>query len=541
MKIQDGIRLILCVAVIAGLWACDADPVEMNGGKLPDKDGLENTYGMLRSNRASGNQVRMVISEGSGFVTDRLFYQITQPAQNGLSIEARIDASKLEAFNATAEATYTMLPDANYDFLDGKKFELSQTDKRSAGRRLKISAANLAPGNYLLPVTVSMGDTEAEKETIYYRVVVRQRQMGDFELDEDIFTVFYLNTTTYDPRLIDDYFMRKEETMDWTEVWYRTIGNIVNLETCTLGYDEATGRALLKLTSDMRYVLDHADTYIRPLQDKGRKICLCLEGGGSGLGFCNLSDTQIADFAAQVKAVIAEFGLDGINLWDRNSGYGKEGMPAMNKTSYPKLVVALRDALGADKLLTLTDHKEPTEYFWDRSADGTNGIAVGEYLDYAWSGYRDGMEKVQICDPWHPGATGEDGLELVSPYTHKPIAGLDASKYGCINIPWYGSDMRDFNSDQLTYHVMYWRQAGYKPNQILVFEDARTNRQDKYEGMWDQCLSSAYRFFADDGVTFFENDEWGGWGEEDNFYSFDPGNLRNMENQTGYDKWLKDW
>lgn len=34
-----------------GLTACDADPVEREGGKLPDKDGLENTYGMLRSTR----------------------------------------------------------------------------------------------------------------------------------------------------------------------------------------------------------------------------------------------------------------------------------------------------------------------------------------------------------------------------------------------------------------------------------------------------------------------------------------------------------
>ena len=54
----------------------------------------------------------------------------------------------------------------------------------------------------------------------------------------------------------------------------------------------------------MRYVLGHATKYIRPLQDKGRKVCISIEGGGKGLGFCNLTDAQIADFTAQVKAVV---------------------------------------------------------------------------------------------------------------------------------------------------------------------------------------------------------------------------------------------
>lgn len=52
-KIQNLLVVTLfCAAALAGLTACDADPVEREGGKLPDKDGLENTYGMLRSTRS---------------------------------------------------------------------------------------------------------------------------------------------------------------------------------------------------------------------------------------------------------------------------------------------------------------------------------------------------------------------------------------------------------------------------------------------------------------------------------------------------------
>ena len=81
---------------------------------------------------------------------------------------------------------------------------------------------------------------------------------------------------------------------------------------------------------------------------------------------------QIADFASQIKAVVYEYGLDGVNLWDRNSSYGKEGMPAMNTTSYPKLIKALREALGSEKMITVTVYDKPTESFWDTEASGRN-------------------------------------------------------------------------------------------------------------------------------------------------------------------------
>ena len=168
---------------------------------------------------------------------------------------------------------------------------------------------------------------------------------------------------------------------------------------------------LLNLGSDMTYVLSQSTKYIRPLQEHGRKVCISIEGGGTGLGFCNLTDTQIEDFAAQVKTVIEQYGLDGVNLWDRNSGYGKEGMPAVNTTSYPKLIKALREALGTEKLLTLTVYEEPTATFWNTEATG--GIAVGDYIDYAWSGYNSESEAPQLLDPWHP------EQEYVSAYTQK--------------------------------------------------------------------------------------------------------------------------
>lgn len=106
------------------------------------------------------------------------------------------------------------------------------------------------------------------------------------------------------------YAVSRTDMMEWNEELF-SIGNIVNLKTATVDYDSSTKRAILNLSSDIRYVLEHTNKYIRPLQDHGRKICLCIEGGGKGLGFCNMNDTQIADFTNQVKNVLELYNLDG--------------------------------------------------------------------------------------------------------------------------------------------------------------------------------------------------------------------------------------
>jgi len=538
MNIKHALVALLCAAC-AGFTACETDSVEMQSGKQPDKEPIEKVHGMLRGAASAGNTIEVLLTEGDGFATSNFYYQLTSPSETDMRLEVGIDGSLLDEYNGTQEIERALFPDTNCDFPDGKAIDLSKEASQSALKRIRFSSEGLAPGEYVLPLTVASGDAPAgNRKTLYFNITIRERYKGAYELDrnvegmypeanvaEPLFMVFYINTNDYSPLLVTDYLMVKKQRKPAMELWTRTIGNIINLRTVILDYNAASNRVLLDLGSDMKYVLSHASKYIWPLQEEGRKVCLSLEGGGTGLGFCNLNDQQIADFVMQVKAVITEYNLDGVNLWDRNSGYGKEGMPAMNTTSYPKLIKAMREALGTEKLLTVTDHKEPTEYFWD--TDATGGIEVGQYIDYAWSGYFNGEEMVQILDPWHP-----DDVE-VSEYTHKPFAGLDPKKYGCVNVPWYkGSTpvaIKDFK------HVIRWRLAGNKPSNILVFEDLRTCLQDAYEGAWQGSFNICAPY-ADDGKT--------GTGVLNTLNNYSPqfSNMTLLPNgEIGYGKWLKDW
>ena len=535
-SLQTGIATLLCTAALAGLMACDADTVEQQGGKLPDKEPLETVSGMLRSGNSSEKTIDVLLTEGSdGFVMRNFYFQQTKPASDGLSLDAWIDATLLDDYNAAEEVERTLLPEANYEFPDGKALDLSPEAQRSALKRIKFSATGLAAGEYVLPLTVAGQDAPDANKTLYYNVSVRQPYTDEYAPHDghDLFFVFYINTNDFQPLLAQDYIMRKKLARGTTVAWYDAVGNIINLRTVMLDYDAATGRALLNLGNDMRYVLDHAVKYIRPLQEHGSKVCISIEGSGKGLGFCNLTDGQIVDFVAQVKTVVEEFGIDGINLWDRGSEYGKEGMPAMNTASYPKLIKALREALGREKLLTVTVYEEPTSTFWDTQATG--GIAVGDYIDYAWSGYNRESEAPQVLDPWHP------ELAYVSDYTQKPIANLPKERYGCINFPIYSTSSMEIGTaiNQILYTDMLDWVPNYKPNNIIVFNDLHTNLQDNYETYWDTMFAEC--------CTVMDSENRYLLGSRNGYsYLFDNNRLGTLPNEAGewiggYGKWKKDW
>ena len=470
-----------------------------------------------------------------------MYCRLNRPAEKNLNLQTAPDESQVEIYNTKYGTDFLTMPAANIQIADDGQISIAVGERISEKIKVTFKADGLEAGKYLAPIVVSSDDVTMSDEggILYYVVKVRKPEVGDYELDPVNTTVFYVNTSEYSPLLADVWVIAKEDLMNYgvPNVWERTYGNIVNLRVVQIGYDEATGRAMLVLNSDIRYVLEHADLHIRPLQDKGRKVCLSIEGGNTGLGFCNLTDTQIADFVAQVKACLETYDLDGVNLFDRNAGYGDvEGMPAMNTTSYPRLIKALREAMP-DKLLTLSDYEEPTEYFWDTVATG--GIEVGKYLDYAWSGYMSEDEDVQILDPWGliDQSTGEMmGMMFpVNNHPRKPIAGLEQSKYGAFAVPFY-SITSSFNSNMIgLMNLWVWRMLSWSSNNILMFGDLITNIQGEYEGQWNNIVGTTLMLYELDGM-----DGMYGYGV---YISHNPkGNIFDANTVTlYYGDYRKDW
>lgn len=513
-------KILIILALIAGLTgnllsSCEkANVAELEMGQLPDEEALSSLPAIsLRAVSSPDNIVKINLPEGGSFTSVKVFVQASRELDASRTVILSVDEELLQAYNTQNKTNFTLLPAPYYSIDNGGVIDIPAGVKVSDEKLLRIYATNpignvLEAGNYLLPLKASMGGV------VYVLVTVQAPFSGrpDLYTGEDCFTVFYLNTSQFDPRLATDFAISKFGPKR-VLLWHNSIGNIVVFRTITIDYDSKSDCPMLNLGSDMRYLCDNFNTYFKPVKDTGRKLCICIEGGGKGIGFCNMTDAQITDFVHQVKQVIEQYGFDGVNLWDRNSGYGKEGFPEMNTTSYPKLIKKLREELGPYKLVTVADYAAPTEYFWD--VDAMGGIEVGQYLDYAWSGYVNGDEPIQIIDPYH------EGSDYVSiKYPRKPIAGLSPKRYGCVHTTWYKYTDCGYES------VSEWVKNGLKNNNISVYYDIRSNLQDQFEG---QIYTPNELLTALDATTWTDS----------NSYMFDFVNF--LTTGSGYGKWSKDW
>ena len=101
INIKNGVVTLLSAAVIAGLAACEADPVETTRGNLPDDESLENTNVLIRSQYSSVERAVVRLTEGTGTTFDPIYCQLTRPAEKTVTVKAVSDESKVAEYNST--------------------------------------------------------------------------------------------------------------------------------------------------------------------------------------------------------------------------------------------------------------------------------------------------------------------------------------------------------------------------------------------------------------------------------------------------------
>lgn len=499
----------------------------------------------LMAGQNPGGTVEVLLSEGEGFTTVDLYACATMPFDEDIKVYLKSAGEDFVAeYSALTGTEYKLLPQAFYKFIDGDDIVLREAAEKSRVKQLVIYSKNLfgatlESGRYLLPMTGSSITEELTADRVLIDVTIRQRYTDPdgyvmYPYD-DIFAVLYLNTSGFDPRLATDMTLTRnlsyhDENGGYhyeDETW--GIGNIVNLLTSTLRYDSVNGKVSVQPSADLKFCLNHYAERILPVQESGRKVCVTIEGGSKGIGFCNLTDSQIEEFAASVKRLVDTYGLDGINLWDRKAAYEmaeENGFPPFNTTSYPTLIKRLRQVLGSSKLLTVTDYEEPTAYFHDVEACG--GIEVGRYIDYAWSGYYDNSEPPQIVDPYHQGHTSVSAL-----HPRKPIAGLDPGRYGCLNV----TCNKQPGINDTAESIRNWSDGGNMLSNIYVQYDIRSNIQDQFEGNGFTQISGQIGVIKN--IYYSQTDN-----RYSQIYSYDSDRIDNIKTgpgPTNYNKWVKNW
>lgn len=497
--------------LLVAMAGCTAEDITQIGGVLPDETPMNSIGGQLCSGKTLSNMITVGMYQDDGPTTEEIVYALTKPATTTVTVKAVPSPELVAKYNSDNSTDMKEFPVENVTFENGGSLTVPTGKKISETIGVTLSPEGLEAGTlYLLAITLEQDfagiEVQTTKQVIYYRIGFMEKittcsPSGDWDTQEippilpDFTSVFYVNTEVYQPLIAAAWAVQ----VDFWQLF--SLGNIVNLKKATIGYNVASQRASLELGSDLSYVLEHRDKYIRHLQEYERKVCLCIENGGQGVGFCNMNDNQITDFVRQVKAVVERYYLDGVNLWDDDSKYGKAGMPELNNTSYPKLIKALRNAMP-DKLLTLVDKGNATEYFYD--ADKCGGIKVGSYIDYAWHGYFSSKEEVQIINP-----NLATPKKTYSKYTRKPINGLNEARYGYVNMPCYNDNNPELRI-LASKAIAKWKTEGNKKSNIMVYgEDLIGSVYGGYETAVREMLECSILYFMDDGMSWnFDNDDY---------------------------------
>jgi hypothetical protein len=82
--------------------------------------------------------------------------------------------------------------------------------------------------------------------------------------------------------------------------------------------NDARGLYLYR-SGSLHYILEHADTYIIPLQKKGIKVLLGIRGGWDGISFGTIRVDDIAILNRQIVDIINHYHLDGVEFCDTDA------------------------------------------------------------------------------------------------------------------------------------------------------------------------------------------------------------------------------
>jgi hypothetical protein len=157
--------------------------------------------------------------------------------------------------------------------------------------------------------------------------------------------------------------------------------DICQIFAANMNYNAETGKVYLSLNENVQHLLANRDKYIKPLQDKGIKVCLSILPNHGGVGLLNLTNTAAKEFAAEIKAVVDAYGLDGVDFDEEWADYGNNGLPGANTTSYGRLLFEVRKLLPRPKIITV--------YYIGISGltNPVEGVYPGQMIDYSYYPY----------------------------------------------------------------------------------------------------------------------------------------------------------
>lgn len=162
----------------------------------------------------------------------------------------------------------------------------------------------------------------------------------------------------------------------------------VVLFSANINYDTQANRVYVSRNANVQAILDNADKYIRPLQERGIKVILGILGNHDASGICTLAPAVSKAFAQEVKMLCDAYQLDGVFLDDEYTDYNGAASgsnPLFHQASYEaasRMAYDIKHAMP-DRLVIAY------KYYALAKGVEIDGEQCGEFFDYVVNDYWD--------------------------------------------------------------------------------------------------------------------------------------------------------
>lgn len=342
---------------------------------------VNDVYGVLQSVENPVMKAVNIYKEPQNL---KVIVGLTRPVDKAVDAVLEIDESLLAVYNLEHGTDWDILPVSAVSLEEDGRVLIAPGDVKSYEMEIRITPSdNLEKGTWLLPVRLKMKTDGIKLSSEEDHLIFVVKVMGDIpstDKGNNIVTICYVECNKYNPLNAGEWTLRNSG---------KQLIDIVHLFAANINFNKETGRVYVKLNKNLQYILNHRDKYIKPLQDKGMKVCLSILGDHDGSGVANLSDEDARYFAAELKAIVDAYGLDGVDFDDEWSEYNKYPLPGFPKRGpypYARLCYETKRAMP-DKICTvyyigacIPDLSMEANGF-DMQIDGMD---PGDFIDYSY-------------------------------------------------------------------------------------------------------------------------------------------------------------
>jgi hypothetical protein len=363
--------LLLALAAGTGFMACDENIVIGTADEKPYETALE-LQGFLKDVTTARTSIPVEVRTT---IDVQVYVGLTKATDAATSARVTVNASLVDAYNEANSTTYQAFPSDQVSMANSGNITIDKWRKASDPLTITLSKGALEEKTYLLPLAVTnSGVNIPETEKVLYYFVKVAGSIPDITKGT-VKTLVYMEVNNTNPLNAGNYILRDSR---------KPFFDYVVIFAANVQYSRATNEIYLKYNENVAHLLNNRDKYIKPLQDKGIKVILGLLPDHAGVGIANLQGESLRSFAAQCKAAVDAYGLDGVDFDDEWADYGSANTDVFptpewspSGTKMARLIIETRRIMP-DKIITVY------EYGYGQSVGGTvDGVNMTSIIDHS--------------------------------------------------------------------------------------------------------------------------------------------------------------